>query len=68
MSIVGFHRVLISCGILFCFLFGLWSGAAWSEEGGALDLALAAVFLLAAAALSWYLARLDRFLGRRSGS
>lgn len=67
MSIVAFHRLLISCAILFCLFFGLWSGAAWSRRGSALDLVLAGVFLLAGAGLVWYLIRLNRFLGRESG-
>lgn len=67
MSIVAFHRVLISCAILFCLFFAIWSGMAWSRGGGALDLALAAVFLVAAAGFVWYLARLNRFLGREAG-
>lgn len=67
MSIVGFHRVLISCAVLFCLLFGVWSGLGWRRGGGPLDLALAVGFLAAAAALGWYLSRLDRFLGRSPG-
>lgn len=68
MSIVGFHRVLISCAVLFCLLFGLWSGLAWRRDGGVLELAFGVVFLLAAAGLGWYLIHLDRFLGRQGGS
>lgn len=68
MSIIGFHRVLIACAILFCALFGGWSGLAWARDGGGVDLALAIIFLVAAAALGWYLTHLSRFLGRESGS
>lgn len=67
MSIVGFHRVLISCAVLFCLLFGVLSGLAWRRGGASLDLALAVVFLAAAVGLGWYLSRLDRFLGRSPG-
>lgn len=67
MSIVTFHRVLITCAILFCLWFGLRSATAYSRAGGALDFALAVGFVAAAAGLGWYLARLKRFLGRPSG-
>lgn len=68
MSIVGFHRVLISCAILFCASFGIWSGLSWTREGALLDLILAVVFILGAAALTWYLTHLARFLGREPGT
>lgn len=64
MSIVGFHRVLIFTAILFCLGFGLWSGAEFLRERETVDLVLASSFVLAGLALSYYLLRLNHFLGR----
>ncbi|MFQ5678664.1 MAG: hypothetical protein ACE5HP_04325 [Gemmatimonadota bacterium] len=67
MSLIGFHRVLIGTAILFCLGFGAWAGAAFLDAGATLDLVLAILFGLAAVSLSYYLLRLDRFLGREAG-
>lgn len=67
MSIVGFHRVLISTAILFCAFFGVWAGGAYARTGRALELILAVAFGLAAAGLVYYLVHLNRFLGREPG-
>lgn len=68
MSIVGFHRILIGTGILFCVLFALLEGAAWLEGGGTGALLLAVGFGAAAGALAYYLAHLRRFLGEETPS
>lgn len=65
MSLIGFHKVLIVSGILFCLGFGGWRVRAYAGSGGTADLVVAAVSLLAAAALAGYLAMLGRILGRR---
>lgn len=64
MSLIGFHKVLITAGILFCVGFGGWRFLSYARGGGAVDLVVAAVSLLAAAGLGTYLAMLGRFLSR----
>lgn len=61
---IPFHRLLISMGIVFCTGFALWAGWRYRASGGAGTLALALVFAAAAAALTYYLRHLKRFLGR----
>ena len=63
MSIVAFHRVLIATAILFCAGYGLYELVGFSREGGTGALVLGGVFLILAAGLSYYLWRLNRFLG-----
>lgn len=65
MSVIGFHRVLIATGILFCGLFAGWQGVAFARDGSLGDLILAVFFALAAVGLVYYLANLDRFLDRK---
>lgn len=62
MSIIGFHRFLIATAILFCALFAAWEFRIFSADGGFGPLALAVIFALAAAGLTYYLANLSRFL------
>ena len=66
MSLIGFHKLLIATAILFCALFAVWQGVAFVRSGGVLSVTLAAAFALAAAGLTYYLANLQRFLGKRS--
>ncbi|MFQ5703846.1 MAG: hypothetical protein ACE5HT_07475 [Gemmatimonadales bacterium] len=61
---IGFHRLLIATAILFCGGFAAWSFIAFKANGGTLSLVLGVSFAGAAAALSYYLAHLKRFLGR----
>lgn len=63
MSIVAFHRVLIATAILFCAGYGLYELVGFAREGGTGALVLGGVFLILAAGLSYYLWRLNRFLG-----
>lgn len=64
MSLIGFHKFLISTGILFCAGFGGWLVAGHARAGGVADLLLAGVFGTSALVLGVYLAFLDRILGR----
>ena len=64
MSLVGFHKVLIGSAVLFWALFGGWQLLAALEGAGTVDLLVGLAFLAAAAGLGYYLARLERFLGR----
>ena len=68
MSLVAFHRFLISTGILFCAAFAVWEFRAFSTSGGTLSLVLGITFAILAVGLTLYLRRLNRFLGydRRS--
>ena len=64
MSLVGFHKVLIGSAVLFCALFGGWQLLAAFEGGGMVPLLVGGGFVAAAVGLGYYLARLERFLGR----
>lgn len=68
MSLIAFHRVLITTGILFSGGFSAWQIRQFAAGGTVLQLVLGAVFGLAALGLVWYLLHLDRFLGRAPGS
>ncbi len=57
-SLIPFHRVLISAGILFCAGFAVWSWLAALPT-------LAVIFAILAAALVIYLWNLNRILGYR---
>lgn len=61
---IPFHRVLIATGIAFCLGFATWALGRYLvvREPGAL--ALSVVFAALAAALTYYLINLKRFLGR----
>ena len=61
---IPFHRFLIGTAILFCAGFAVWALAAFRAGGGAGPLVLSVAFAIAAAALSYYLKNLRRFLGR----
>lgn len=61
---IPFHRILIASGILFCLGFATWALARYMVARDPGALVLSAVFALLAAALSYYLANLKRFLGR----
>ena len=63
MSLVAFHRVLIAIAILFCAGYGGYELVAFSRAGGNGALVMGGVFLILAGGLSYYLWRLNRFLG-----
>lgn len=65
MSIVGFHRVLISAAIAFCAFFAAWELANYRADGDGSRIVLGVVFALLAVGLAVYLALLGRFLGRK---
>jgi len=61
---IMFHRFLIGTAILFCVGLSWWLFAAGRSGGDALQLALSGAFVVAAAALGYYLKHLQRFLHR----
>lgn len=68
MSLIAFHRFLITAGIIFCFGFAIWELRAWvsNDEAGALVIAMG--FVLLGAGLVFYLRRLNRILGLDRGN
>lgn len=64
MSLIAFHKLLIATAILFCALFAAWQGVRFVHAGSWLNIVLAIAFALAAAALAYYLANLQRFLNK----
>jgi membrane protein implicated in regulation of membrane protease activity len=65
-SLIGFHRVLITAGILFCGGFAAWAFLTASRSGRVTFWLLGAVFAVLAVALAIYLWNLRRILGYRS--
>ncbi len=63
MSLISFHRFLISCAIVFCAGFALWEFDDAVGGGGTSAFVVGAVFVLLAIGLAVYLRRLARFLG-----
>ncbi len=61
---IPFHRVLITTGIMFCLGFATWALARFIVVRQPGALALSAVFVALAAALTYYLINLKRFLRR----
>ncbi|MCG8469209.1 MAG: hypothetical protein MJB57_13550 [Gemmatimonadetes bacterium] len=68
MSVIGFHRFLISTAIVFCAVFAAWEFRAFTSGGSFGALALGIGFAVAAAGLAYYLAHLTRFLGPREAT
>ena len=66
MSLIPFHRGLISAAIVFCFGYGAWEIAARARSGGAGLPVISIVFVVLGFVLIYYLARLNRFLGYES--
>ncbi len=62
---IPFHRLLITTAILFCVILGVWLLVQFRGGGGVSNLVLGISFGAAAAALTYYLRHLDRFLHRR---
>lgn len=67
MSIITFHRFLITTAIVFCGVFAGWEFVRFSREGGTLELTLGITFSVLAVALVYYLVNLRRFLDGRTG-
>jgi hypothetical protein len=61
---IPFHRLLISTAILFCAGLAVWAGWSYRQSGEGLTLVMALSAAVAAAALTYYLRHLKRFLGR----
>ncbi len=64
MSIIGFHRFLISTAILFCAGFAAWEFARFAGDGGTPALVLGIGFAVGTVLLTYYLINLARFLDR----
>jgi uncharacterized membrane protein len=62
MSLVSFHKVLITTAILFCAGYAAWEINRYSNDGSG-SLILGVVFGVIAVLLAFYLAHLRRFLG-----
>ena len=67
MSLISFHRLLIAAAIAFCFGFAVWELMTWWVGGAAGALVLGLTFVVLGGLLSYYLARLRRFLGGDPG-
>jgi hypothetical protein len=63
-SLVAFHRVLITTGIVFCFGFAVWEVRVWRATESVGAVVLAATFFLLGIGLLLYLRRLNRILYR----
>lgn len=64
MSLIAFHKVLITTAIIFSLGFSIWAFQAYSQRGDTGMLILAMGSVLAFVVLAVYLRHLRRFLGR----
>jgi hypothetical protein len=63
MSLIPFHRGLITVAIFFCLGYGVWEFVAFGRTGAIGSLAVGILFVFLGVALGFYLRRLGRFLG-----
>jgi len=63
MSLIPFHRGLITVAIFFCFGYAAWEMLAYGQSGAIGSLTIGTVFLALGVGLILYLRRLNRFLG-----
>ena len=63
MSLIPFHRGLISAAIVFCFGYGAFEIAEYSSTGRGGSAVMALIFIALGFGLIYYLSRLNRFLG-----
>lgn len=63
MSLIHFHRFLITCGILFCLGYAGWEVRAFLRSGSLGSVLLVGAFVGLAALLGVYLWQLNRWLG-----
>jgi hypothetical protein len=66
MTLIGFHRTLITAAILFCGGYAAWEYSAYAGGAGTGALILAIVFTALAGGLVYYLINLRRFLQGRT--
>lgn len=66
MTLIGFHRLLITAAILFCGGFAAWEFSRYAGGSGGGTLALAITFAVLAGGLIYYLINLRRFLRSRA--
>lgn len=66
MSLVSFHRGLIAAAIVFCFGYAGWEAMATGRGTGG-SMLVGALFLVLGLGLTYYLIRLNRFLGYERG-
>lgn len=63
MSLIWFHRLLITTAIIFCVFFSAWEVVAYVRTNSPWVLVFAAGFFVAAVALGVYLWNLKKVLG-----
>ena len=63
MSLIAFHRFLIATAIVFCFGYAVWELMTWWVGRSTGALILGVTFVVLGVGLTFYLARLRRFLG-----
>lgn len=61
-AMIIFHRLLITCAIMFCAAFAVWMFRSWQGSHAVFELVAAIAFGVFAVGLSYYLANLKRFL------
>jgi hypothetical protein len=64
MSLIGFHRFLISAAILFCGVFAAFEFFAYADSGATGTAVLGGTFAVLTIGLVYYLVNLNRFLSR----
>ena len=67
MSLIPFHRGLITVAIFFCLGYGIWELVAFGSSGALGSLMIGLLFIALGAGLVFYLRRLGRFLGYEPG-
>lgn len=66
MSLIPFHRGLITAAIVFCFGYGVWEILAYTRSESTGIPVIALVFIALGIGLIYYLSHLNRFLGYKS--
>jgi hypothetical protein len=66
LSLIPFHRGLITAGIVFCFGYSVWEFNGYTRGAGTGFPTLAVLFFVLGLGLIYYLTRLNRFLGYES--
>jgi hypothetical protein len=63
MSLLTFHRGLITVAIVFCVGYGVWEITRHFGSPGDGSFLVGSLFVVLGGGLAWYLARLNRILG-----